>query len=121
MSNYFVKFTAPVDRFKRPDGFPEEISVVDLLYNVQGTEHLKQLVNRKFVDLVTSAGLVAMKDPDAIVDQNMVTFDKRFFVPWHMLTSLTVDVKLLVDPLERNPQDLIVPTEDAPPVKEPIN
>jgi hypothetical protein len=114
MSNYFVKFTAPMDQRKRPENFPDEVSVVNLFYNVQNTEHLKQLVNQKFVELVTSAGLVVMKDPNAVIEQNMVSFDKRIFVPWHMLTSLTVEVKNLVEAPERNPQDSIVPPEEPP-------
>jgi hypothetical protein len=111
MTDYFVDYTAFVDERKRPENFPKQVHVINILNNVQSTEQLRTFINNSFTNMVTSAGLVCMKDPNAIVEQNMVTFDKRFFVPWHMLTHLIVDVKLLIHPVEENPHAVIAPIE----------
>lgn len=111
MSDYYVDYTAFIDERKRPENFPKLIHVVRILNNVHGVEQLKKDVNETFLELVQSAGLVAVKDPNEIVEQGMVTFDKRFFVPWHMLTHMQVDVKVLSRPEAVIPQAPIVPTE----------
>lgn len=121
MTDYFVDYTAFVDERKRPENFPKQVHVINILNNIQGIEHLKHFVNKFFIELVTSAGLIAMKDPGEIVDQNMVTFDKRFFVPWHMLTHMQVDVKVLSSPFVERPQEPIVPTEPELKPTEPAN
>jgi hypothetical protein len=121
MTDYYVDYTAFVDERKRPENFPKQVHVVRILNSIQGTDHLKHEVNQVFLELVTSAGLVAMKDPNEIVEQGMVTFDKRFFVPWHMLTHMQVDVKVLVRPEAVIPQSPIVPTEPEIKPEEKVN
>jgi hypothetical protein len=105
-STYFVDFVAHVDERKRPEGFPHEVHIQDTYENVESTEHLQHLVNTRFVSLVTSSGIVVPKDPDAIITGGVITFDKRRFIPWHMLTSMEVKVTLMPGPQS---QDLIVP------------
>jgi hypothetical protein len=111
-SEYFVEFTAYVNERIRPEGFPREVKLQDTFLNVESTEHLQYLVNDRFVKLVTSAGLVVLKDPDAITTIGVITFDKRRFIPWHMLTHM--EVKVVLIPAQVRPQDSIVPPNSEP-------
>jgi hypothetical protein len=111
-SEYFVEFVAYVNERIRPEGFPHEVKIQDTFKNVESTEHLQFLVNDRFVKLVTSAGLVVLKDPDETTTAGVITFDKRRFVPWHMLTHM--EVKVVLIPSQARPQDPIVPSNSEP-------
>lgn len=124
MSDYFVDYTAFIDERKRPENFPHQVHVINILRNVQSIDQLKDDVNKHFLNLVTSAGLVVMKDPSEPVEQDRITFDKRFFVPWHMLTHMQVDVSVISPPPNKGrPQDLLVPPkeEEVKPDEEQVN
>lgn len=108
MAKYFVDFTGYIDEVKRPENFPREIHVKDVLDNVEDIQHLQFLVNNKFTSLVLGAGLVVFKNEDA-VHSTGITFDKRWFVPWHMITHFGVEVKHIPEPVR--PQDSIAPGE----------
>ena len=120
-STYFVDFTAYVDERKRPEGFPREVHVQETHENIEDTLHLQMVVNDRFVKLVTSSGLVVLKDPDAVITSGVITFDKRRFVPWHLLTHMEVTVTRIPD--RHQPQDLIAPpgTEPEKKSKELVN
>lgn len=98
MSNYLVEFTAYVDERRRPENFPHEIHVQDIFENVESITQLQYLVNDKFVKLVSSAGLIALKDPDEPLESGVITFDRRMFVSWGILTHMTVSVKQITEP-----------------------
>lgn len=115
MPNYFVVFTAHIDERKRPEGFPKEVYVKEQYNDCQSADHIKVIVNDRFIKLVTSAGLVVLKNPDEPLEENIFTFDKRVFVPWHMITHLYVDVEQLVMPPIPTPQDSLIPVDDPKP------
>ena len=119
MSTYFVEFTAYVNERIRPEGFPHNIKIQETFENVQNTAHLQFRVNERFVQLASSAGLIAMKDQNAPIDSGVITFDKRRFIPWHMFTHLELRVELIAEPIIST-QDGIVPV-DKEPKKESVN
>ena len=123
MPNFFVHFIAHIDMRKKPDGFPHEV-YVDETYEAQDQKHLGQIVNKRFVDLVTSAGIVVMKNYTEMVDLSTLSFDKRVFVPWHMITHFEVTVNQLVEPQVPTPLDALIPEptpEPAPKVPVTVN
>jgi len=109
-ASYFVDFTAYVNERIRPEGFPKELHIQESYENVESTSHLQMIVNDRFVKLVTSAGLVVLKDPTGIMDTSIITFDRRRFVPWHMLTHMELKVTLIPE-TNLQPQDSILPPE----------
>lgn len=111
-ATYFVDFTAYVDELRRPENFPREVHVQETYENVEDTQHLQMIVNDRFVKLVTGAGLVVLKDPTEIMASGVITFEKRRFIPWHLLTHMEVKVTLIPEP--RQPQDVLIPPNSAP-------
>lgn len=121
MPSFFVHFIAHIDERKRPEGFPKEVYVDDT-YGVENNEQLGKIVNRRFVELVSSSGLVVMKKYDETIDQSILSFDKRIFVPWHMITHLEVSVRQLVEPPPPTSQDALIPEpEDESEPKPTVN
>lgn len=120
-ASYFADFTAYVDARKRPENFPREVHVHETYGDVENIDHLKAIVNDRFIKMVSSAGLVVLKDPFDILDVSRVTFDKRRFVPWHMLTHMEVKVTLIAEPA--SPQEPLLPIHLAPEpkAKEKVN
>ena len=110
-STYFADFTAHIDERKRPEGFPHEIHDKQV-FEVESLQHLQFLVNERFIKLVSASGMVVLKDDTAIQDEGKLTFDKRVFVPWHMITHMTLDVNMM--PAKPVAQDSIVPDNIAP-------
>lgn len=104
---YFIEFSAYVDERKRPENFPHVIHIGET-YDVPSEEALKEVVNGRFVALVTSAGLIAMRDEDKPIETKL-TFNQRRFVPWHMITHMEVEVNMIQPEPPKVPQDLIVP------------
>lgn len=107
---YFVDFTAYVNERMRPEGFPHEVHVQETYEDVQDTHHLQTIVNSRFIQLVTSAGLVVLKDPSEILDSSVITFEKRRFVNWSIITHMDVKVTRIPD-LSLLPQDLLIPPD----------
>jgi hypothetical protein len=108
MSSYFIDFTAFIDERKRPDGFRREVHIQETYNNILDTEHLQLIVNERFIKLVSSAGIVALKNPDEIIDSK-ITFDKRIFIPWHMVTHMSVNVMPITEPSIPISQDVLIP------------
>jgi hypothetical protein len=94
----------------RPEGFPHEVHVQETYEDVQDTHHLQTIVNSRFIQLVTSAGLVVLKDPSEILDSSVITFEKRRFVNWSIITHMDVKVTRIPD-LSLLPQDLLIPPD----------
>jgi hypothetical protein len=114
LSTYFVDFVANIDENKRPENFPKQVHDKQV-FEVESLEHLQFLVNKRFVELVSSSGMVVLKNDSEIIDQGKLTFDKRVYVPWHMITHMTLNAQLM--PVKLNTQDSIVPgftTPDKP-------
>ena len=119
-SSYFVDFTAHIDERRRPENFPRQIHDKKLWDKIESIPHLQHLVNERFIQLVSSAGMVVLKDEDEPLIDGAITFDRRVFVPWHLITHMTVDVKLVNTP--QIVQDSIVPGHIAPdPPAERVN
>lgn len=121
MSSYVVEFIAYIDRTKCPKQLDDTVSIFDIHKNVESTDHLKYLVNKKFLELVTSVGIIALKEPHAIIDEQIVTFDKRRFIPWHMITHLEAKVTLMPEPTKGVPDLLIPMGPETEPEKGPLN
>jgi hypothetical protein len=112
MSQYFADFIGYIDEQRRPENFPHEVHVHEQYGEIENIEHLKAVVNDRFVKLVTSAGLVVLKDPSEILDSVAVTFDRRRYIPWSMITHMEVKVTLIPEP--PSPQDKLIPIEPTP-------
>lgn len=120
--SYYVVFTAYIDERKRPENFPREVHIKDVYDRVESVEHLQFLVNDRFTKLVLSAGLVVFKNEDEPEPEHgKITFDKRIFVPWHMITHMKLDVHHM--PSKPSVQDSIIPVTAVPvdPPKELVN
>ncbi len=112
-SIYYVEFTAFINERIRPEGFPREIKVLEIFDNIESTAHLQFKVNERFVQLATSAGLIVLKNPSEILESGVVTFDKRWFVPWHMITHMGIRVERMPQRLSSS-QDSLVPNDPTP-------
>lgn len=117
MSTYYVEFTAYVNERIRPEGFPHDIKIQETFENIESTAHLQFRVNQRFIELATSAGLIAVKNPDKPIESGVITFDKRWFIPWHMFTHMGLRVELIPQS-SNSPQDKLSPEE---PQKESVN
>lgn len=111
ISTYFVNFIASIDERKRPENFPRQV-YDRKVFEVEDLQQLQAMVNRRFIELVSSSGMVVFKDETAIHDENKLTFDKRVFVPWHMITHMVLEVNMM--PVRPVTQDSIVPDNIAP-------
>jgi hypothetical protein len=119
LTRYFVDFTAHIDETRRPENFPHEIHDKKM-FEVESLGHLKHAVNERFVQLISASGMVTPKDDSDIQDEQRVNFDKFVYVPWHMITHVTLSATLV--PTLPSSQDSIVPgfvTPDKP--KEWVN
>lgn len=116
--SYFVKFTGYIDELRRPENFPHEVHVTEVYNEVESLQHLQFLVNDRFIKLATSAGLVVLKNEDEPSEEGKLTFDKRIFIPWHMITYMTMDVKYM--PAKYQPQESIIPSTVAPEEKKDL-
>jgi len=118
MSEYFVRFAAHIDERKRPENFPKVV-FIDETIGVESIDQLSENVNRRFKGLVSAPGLVVLKDPNEVLDTNVMTFDKRVFVPWHMITHFEAFVNLLTaPPTPDDPLNISVPAPVAEPAPE---
>jgi hypothetical protein len=113
MSSYVVEFTAYLDVHKKPDGFPPFVQIIESYDDVQSTEHLKLIVNTRVTSLATAPGLIVFKKPTEIIESGHITFDKRRFVPWHMITHMEMRVELIPEPI-RNAPDAMIPIDRTP-------
>ncbi len=112
MSDYYVRFTGYIDERKRPEGFPHHV-IIDESYTVENEAHLGQIVNERFKSLVQAPGIVVMKDANAPVEHGIMTFDRRMYVPWHMITHFDALIKLISPPQQkRDPLDISVPAPE---------
>jgi hypothetical protein len=116
MPNYFVRFTAHIDERKRPEGFPHEVYVDQTYENVEGgAQQIRQIANQRFLELAMANGLVVLKKQGETLEQELVTFDKRIYVPWHMITYMHMQVNQLVEEQNVKAPDPIAP--ELPPDK----
>lgn len=106
MPNYFVRFTAHIDERKRPEGFPREVYVDQTYENVEGAQQIRNIANQRFLELAMANGIVTLKKQGETLDQELVTFDKRVYVPWHMITYMHMQVNQLVEPSPKAPDQL---------------
>ena len=106
MPNYFVRFTAHIDERKRPEGFPHEVYVDQTYENVEGAQQIRNIANQRFLELAMANGIVTLKKQGETLDQELVTFDKRVYVPWHMITYMHMQVNQLVEPSPKAPDQL---------------
>ena|SRR5271166_3021648 len=115
MPNYFVRFTAHIDERKRPENFPKEIYIDETYENVEGgAQQIRQIANQRFLQLAMANGLVSLKKQETM-EQELVTFDKRVYVPWHMITHMHMKVTQLVEVPDVKAPDPIAP--EPPPEK----
>lgn len=127
MSSYFVRFKGGVDRLRKPDGFPEEISLSEQYRNVENCvingvvcNSIAEVVNTRFQQLVNSPGIVILKDPNEIIDAGKVSFNKRIFIPWHMITYFALEEpKIITEILPPPSQALIENAEEVEPEGNP--
>lgn len=122
MPDFFVEFTAHIDERKRPENFPQDVYIRETYVNIQSAEDLAKILNRRFESLIRDPGLVVFKDIDDTIDSTVITFDKRVFVPWHMITHFFANVKPLVNQ-EKPSVDVLAPVVeiDKNPPKETVN
>lgn len=120
--NVFVEFTGYVDETKRPENFPRRVYIRETYSDVPDIGSIQELVNQRFIKLASASGLVILKNPDEPVDNSIVFYDKRWYVPWHMITHMGLRVELLPN-TEINLPDSIVPHDPAeePKKKELVN
>ena len=119
MSSYVVRFTGYIDERKRPENFPKTVEIIESYGQIETTDQLKMLVNSRVTDLAMAPGLIALKNPTSMIDTTHVAFNKRRFVPWHMITHLEMQVELSPEPASHQP-DPILPVAEK--VKEgPVN
>lgn len=111
LTSYFVDFIAHVDERKRPENFPRVVHDKQV-FEVESIPHLQFVVNERFVKLVSQSGIVVFRNDDEPVDEGKITFDKRVFVPWHMITYMELDVKMVTT--KQDLQDSIVPGHILP-------
>lgn len=120
MQDFFVQFTAHIDERKRPENFPKQIYIRETYGNVQNVEQLATFLNKRFESLIKDPGLVVFKDIDDTIDSTAISFDKRVFVPWHMITHFHAEVKPLVNQQKQKDELAPIPEEEKP-TKETVN
>lgn len=120
MSSYVVRFTGYIDERKRPENFPKTVEIIESYGHIESTEQLKMLVNNRVTDLAMAPGLIALKNPTNMIDASHIAFNKRRFIPWHMITHLEMQVELIPEPIS-HPPDPIVPIDEKVKPGEPVN
>jgi hypothetical protein len=111
MSEYVAKYTFFIDNRKRPENFPNEVYIIDHYPHVESDRAMAELFNTRFTNLASGTGVVVYLEQD--IDARTVNFNSRVFVPWHMITHSSGEVKLVI-PQEPKPKlDDMIPAPDS--------
>lgn len=109
-----IEFVAHIDRWKRPENFPEKVFIREVYGGIQSDEDLKNLYNKRFVGIISQPGLVVFRD-DAEIIETKLTFDKRIYVPWHMITYFEGRVEIVTpQPVSEAPLENLSPVDPKP-------
>jgi hypothetical protein len=104
MASYFVEFTAYINERMRPEGFPREVKIKDIYTNVDNFDTLVNGVRERFQKLAAGPGLTVLKNPDEIIESGINQFSKYWYLPWHQITHLGVEVKQITEVPENSPE-----------------
>src|SRR5271155_3163567 len=92
---YLFEYVGHIDERKRTEKFPSKIYVREQ-YSDLPDEKVKELYNQRAMALIMAKGITVYLNEN-ISQESATTFDARAFVPWHMITHLTGNVRLLVE------------------------
>jgi hypothetical protein len=97
--DFLVTFVGHIDVHKKPDGFPviqgRPGEVHDLVFiRSENKEGIVNAVNTESLKYIRYQGMSVRRDPYAHEDPAKIDTD-RMFVPMHMLTYISAEVKLI--------------------------
>jgi hypothetical protein len=114
MPDYMIEWEAHIDERKRPENFPRSVFVREHYPQVESDEQLKQIFNARVKAMVVNPGLVVLPD-DEVLDLSKLTFDKRIYIPWHMITHFHGRVNLITpQSLPEIPLESLIPQDPSP-------
>jgi hypothetical protein len=114
MPDYFFEWTGHIDERKRPENFPREVYVREQYSQLPSDEVVKELFNQRFKTMVGNPGIVVFLDTEETIESKL-TFDKRVFIPWAMITHFHGRIKLITpQPVPSNPLDELEPSDPEP-------
>jgi hypothetical protein len=114
MPDYFFEFTAHIDRLRAPENFPREVYVKEQYYQLPNDDVVKELYNKRFQIMIANPGIVVFLDDEPTIESKL-NFDKRVFVPWHMITYFHGRIKLITpQPGPDNPLENLIPSDPEP-------
>jgi hypothetical protein len=89
--DFLITFTGHIDERKRPENFPHKIYDL-LLIAADNKDGVVKAINDYSKNYIRNGGMSVRIDPYAQEDPSVLDTD-RMFVPLHMLTYFTADVK----------------------------
>jgi hypothetical protein len=93
---YFVRFKCPVIECLRPDGFPKQV-YASFACSVDSFETLVGNIDKQLITMINNGGILCW--PDETTNETVEkVFEKRLFVPMHMIANIQHEIKLLADP-----------------------
>jgi hypothetical protein len=95
MAQFLITFTGHVDETRRPEDFPKKIFDL-LLILADDNDGVVKAVNDHSKNYIRNQGMSVRMDPSATEDASVLDTN-RMWVPLHMLTHFTADVKQITD------------------------
>jgi hypothetical protein len=102
--NFHVRFVGHINEHIRPENFPKEV-FVDYTLEDFSDEQLKKFVGDRMTDFIRQQGMVVHKKPFEILDETLLTFDKKIYVPFTMIAWMDLQVSFIQDQLPQEMED----------------
>lgn len=119
---FLVRYNAHIVENKRPkdENFPP-VLVVNHIYDAPTDEVLGNLINQSYQEFLNSPGITFFRDPTKQRQPGTGNVTNRFFLPWHMIAYMDVDISPITEKEEKTEATLIPVNEDPlPEVKGPV-
>lgn len=95
MPDYMVRFKAHLIPFLKPECLPNPI-LHDCFWTCENFEELKNNVNKEAYSFILQNGFITLQESKKPMVENAETLDLRCFVPLHMVSHITHEIKKMV-------------------------
>lgn len=91
--DYLIRFIGHTVK-NRPTTMPPKV-YQDVVVHVKDFEELRKEVDRGSYLIIQYQGMIVMKDPQAMMKNDIATLEQRIFVPLHMIHFVETKVQKL--------------------------
>jgi hypothetical protein len=93
MTQYFVTLIGCIDERKRPENFPHEVQISQVIEANDNQELAQKVDNLLFVSFVRGQGAGVRRDPTKMQEFGKIDVRDYMFVPIHMISHIVPIIK----------------------------